>query len=283
MTNRTYTDLIDLIRALAGVDEFAPTEATKLLAMANRRLRQAYDASDVWPRYMRLDARPAPDGYVPYSYDSVSGARMSSSVTRLDREVTFTTSGVDFDVIPGQKVSISGLTGSVNPNGTFEVSTVYGQTITYILPSGSGSETYTGAGLSTPVVLPDVEIFMRLHDRNPITSPRSAWETDFYVDYNGANPMNLDASREGFWVTYKAVWDGPYTNASANIPQEWFSFAAHATYADFLRMDGQVDKALAEEAMAQMYLDSELTKASQQRNTINLFRRFTTYTSRQNR
>jgi hypothetical protein len=38
---------------------------------------------------------------------------------------------------------------------------------------------------------------------------------------------------------------------------------------------------MAEEAVAQMYLDTELTKASQQRNMNNLFRRISTYTSRQ--
>jgi hypothetical protein len=283
MTNRTYTDLIELIRALAGVDEFAPTEATKLLAMANRRLRQAYDACDVWPRYMRLDARPAPNGYVPYSYDANAGARMASTVTRDGTAVTFTTGGVDFDVVPGQNVTISGLTGSENPNGVFQVSAVSGQTLTYLLPEGTGTETYSGTGLCTPVAIPDVEIFMRLHDRNPVKTPRAAWETDFYVDYNGANPIDSGYARDSYWVTYKAVWDGPYTNASATIPQEWFFFAAHATYADFLRMDGQVDKALAEEATAQVYLEAELSKTSQQRNVVNLFRRFTTYTSRQNR
>jgi hypothetical protein len=88
-------------------------------------------------------------------------------------------------------------------------------------------------------------------------------------------------SVNGFFVTYKAVWDGPYTTASVNIPQEWFYFAAHAAYADFLRMDGQVDKAFAEEQVAQIHLEQELTKAGNARNITNLFRRISTYTSRQ--
>lgn len=280
MTNRTYADLFDLIESLAGVDEFAPTETTKILAMANRRLRQAYDACDIWPRYQRLDARPAPDGYVPYSYDASAGIRNSSSVTRSGATVTFVTSGVDFNVVTGQKVMVSGLSGTVDPNGIFVVTSVDGQTVTYDLPSGTGSETYTGTGLFTPVTLPDVEVFVRLHDRNPV-SGTGGNEYDFFVDTNGANPIGNSPELEGFWVTYKAIWDGPYTNASANIPQEWFYYAAHATYADFLRMDGQTDRALAEEAVAQMYLDTELTKAGQQRNMNNLFRRFSTYTSRQ--
>ena len=282
MTNRTYTDLFELIRALAGVDEFAPTESTKILAMVNRRLRQAYDASDVWPRYMRLDARPAPNGYVPYSYDAAAGTRMSSSVTRIGETVTFTTGGVDFDVIPGQKVVISGLSGTVNPNGTYTVSMVSGQSITFVIPSAQGNETYSGTGLCTPVQIPDVELFMRLHTANPTTS-HNAWECDYFVDTDGAKPISSSAAYLGYFVTYKAVWEGPYTNASANIPQEWFFFAAHAAYADFLRMDGQVDKALGEEAAAQLYLETELSKASQQRNVVSLFRRFSTYASYQYR
>ncbi len=280
MTNRTYTDLFDLIESLAGVDEFAPTESTKILAMANRRLRQAYDACDVWPRYMRLDARPAPDGVVPYSYDASAGIRNSSSVTRDGAVVTFVTSGTDFNVVVGQRVMVSGLSGTVDPNGFFTVASVDGQTVTYNLESGTGTETYTGTGLFTPVTLPNVEVFMRLHDKNPVQGV-GGWEYDFFVDSNGANIVGNYPELDGFFVTYKAVWDGPYTTASANIPQEWFYYAAHATYADFLRMDGQVDKAMAEEAVAQMYLDTELTKASQQRNMNNLFRRISTYTSRQ--
>lgn len=280
MTNRTYTDLFELIRALAGVDEFAPTESTKILAMANRRLRQAYDACDVWPRYMRLDARPAPDGYVPYSYDSSNGTRFSSSVTRNGTEVTFTTSGVDFDVVVGQRATISGLSGTVDPNGTYDVKSVDGQSVTYELPSGTGTETYTGTGTFAPVVIPDVEVFVRLHDRNPIKNGGS-WEYEFYVDTDGAKLIDNYPDLTGFWVTYKSIWNGPYTNAATNIPQEWFYYAAHATYADFLRMDGQVDKALAEEAVAQSYLDTEMAKANQQRNMNGLFRRFSTYTSRQ--
>lgn len=282
MTNRTYTDLFDLIESLAGVDEFAPTESTKILAMANRRLRQAYDSCDVWPRYMRLDARPAPDNYVPYSYDASAGIRNSSSVTRSGTTVTFVTAGVDFNVVVGQRVMVSGLSGTVDPNGFFTVASVDGQTVTYDLESGTGTETYTGTGLFTPVTLPNVEIFMRLHDKNPVQGV-GGWEYDFFVDSNGANIVGNYPELDGFFVTYKAVWDGPYTTASANIPQEWFYYAAHATYADFLRMDGQVDKAMAEEAVAQMYLDTELTKASQQRNMNNLFRRISTYTSRQSR
>jgi hypothetical protein len=64
---------------------------------------------------------------------------------------------------------------------------------------------------------------------------------------------------------------------------EFFYYAAHATYADFLRMDGQVDKAIAEEQIAMNYLMLELNKAQNQRNNNALFRRISTYVSTQSR
>jgi len=48
-------------------------------------------------------------------------------------------------------------------------------------------------------------------------------------------------------------------------------------------MDGQLDKAMAEEQIAQSYLDIELGKAEQQRTSNIINRRITTHLSRQSR
>jgi hypothetical protein len=48
-------------------------------------------------------------------------------------------------------------------------------------------------------------------------------------------------------------------------------------------MDGQTDKAIAEEKIAQNYIDIELMKAENQSNVTNSYRRISTYTSRQYR
>ena len=48
-------------------------------------------------------------------------------------------------------------------------------------------------------------------------------------------------------------------------------------------MDGQVDKAIAEEQIAMTYLMLELSKAQNQRNNNSLFRRISTYVSTQSR
>jgi len=57
---------------------------------------------------------------------------------------------------------------------------------------------------------------------------------------------------------------------------------AHAAYADFMRMDGQVDKALVEEQVAKEYLALELMRPQNQANG-QILSRFQSHGSRQSR
>ena len=108
-------------------------------------------------------------------------------------------------------------------------------------------------------------------------------EFDFYVDSNGAHILNLTtADASSAFVTYKKEL-GQFTDSSTNIPGEWFAFMAHAAYADFLRMDGQHDKALTEEQVAQGYIAMELEKVDNMMNNNTALKRFSTYINRQAR
>jgi hypothetical protein len=105
----------------------------------------------------------------------------------------------------------------------------------------------------------------------------------FTTDVNGAHLTGDHSGLEGYYVAYKKQWDGPYTTASSTIPLEFFYYAAHATYADFLRMDGQVDKAMAEEQVAETYLALEMQKAAHASNNNRIYSRITTHLSTQGR
>ena len=123
--------------------------------------------------------------------------------------------------------------------------------------------------------------FQRIHKTQPFVS-FSAVEYEFYVDSSGAHILNnVDTSASTAWVTYKKIWDGPFDIASTTVPQEFYYYAAHAAYADFLRMDGQIDKAVAEETIAASYLATEIAKAESQRNNNIISRRISTHNSRQ--
>jgi hypothetical protein len=184
-------------------------------------------------------------------------------------------------------VTVASLTGTTSPNGSYQVTaidttTVTDDTFTYTLLAGTGTETYAGSGTAIADAVSDIDSFTRIWGNNPLNL-NSAQEYEFYVESDGAHVVGNVSSAKGFWVGYIKGWGGPFTSASTAIPQEFYEYAAHAAYADFLRMDGQVDKAAAEEVIAQQYLVVELDKAESNRNVNMLQRRISTYVSRSNR
>ena len=68
MTTETYTELLDQIKSLCGV-EFATIELPRINALVNRRAKRAYRASNNWPRFITVgEARTNTSGtkIIPY-------------------------------------------------------------------------------------------------------------------------------------------------------------------------------------------------------------------------
>jgi hypothetical protein len=71
MQERTYSDLLTLIRSLAGAGGFTAEEQTSILSFVNRRASEAYNMSQSWPRYLvvgeerAIDSSPA--STIPYA------------------------------------------------------------------------------------------------------------------------------------------------------------------------------------------------------------------------
>jgi hypothetical protein len=204
MQERTYSDLLTLIRSLAGAGSFTAEEQTSILSFVNRRASEAYNMSQSWPRYL----------------------------------------------VVGEERTIDSSPASTIP--------------------------YAEAGKNT------IYEWIRIHRTQPFLR-NSALEFNFYVDSNGAHILNLTtADATSAFVTYKKELS-QFTANSTNIPGEWFAFIAHTAYADFLRMDGQHDKALNEEQVAQSYIAMELEKVDNMMNNNTALKRFSTYINRQAR
>jgi hypothetical protein len=204
MQDRTYSDLLTLIRSLAGAGGFTAEEQTSILSFVNRRASEAYNMSQSWPRYL----------------------------------------------VVGEERAIDSSPASTIP--------------------------YAEAGKNT------IYEWIRIHRTQPFLR-NSALEFNFYVDSNGAHILNLTtADATSAFVTYKKELS-QFTENSTNIPGEWFAFMAHTAYADFLRMDGQHDKALNEEQVAQSYIAMELEKVDNMMNNNTALKRFSTYINRQAR
>ena len=208
MQNRSYTELFDLIKSLAGVNEFTTEETDYIRNFVNRRFYEAFEVTETWPRYLVVgEARTATDGVVP--------------------------------VEEGSKAKI-------------------GQ-------------------------------FLRIHRNKPFER-KSELEYDFYVDFNGANIINQVGNNSGtseVYVTYKREFTPILGYESSpgveSVPNEFFYYLAHGSYADFLRMDGQTEKAIIEEGIGEKYLDIELSKLEILSNNNTVGKRVSTYVNKQAR
>lgn len=130
--------------------------------------------------------------------------------------------------------------------------------------------------------------FNRIH-RKLAFQNNSSMEYDFFVDFNGANILNIANSTDNeAFVSYKKQFT-PFTvttdfyNSTVEVPGEFFNFIAHAVYADFLRVQNRQQEAIAEEQIAQTYLAQELEKIDIRNNNNTVNKRFSTYVNRQSR
>jgi hypothetical protein len=130
--------------------------------------------------------------------------------------------------------------------------------------------------------------FNRIHRKKAFLN-QSAIEYDFFVDFDGANILNIANSNDNeAFVSYKKQFT-PYTvtsgyyDSSLEVPAEFFNYIAHSVYADFLRVQNRQEEALAEEQVAQTYLALELEKIDIRSNNNTINKRFSTYVNRQSR
>ena len=132
--------------------------------------------------------------------------------------------------------------------------------------------------------------FIRIHGSQSFLD-RSATEFDFYVDSEGANVLNGNFTDNEAYVTYKKPILNDFGEAigsltssiNQEVPNEFFNYTAHAVYADFLRMDGQHDKAAFEEQKADMFLATELERIDIINNNNSLNHKISTYVNRSTR
>ena len=130
--------------------------------------------------------------------------------------------------------------------------------------------------------------FNRIHRKQAFQN-NSSLEYEFFVDFDGANILNIANSTDtSAFVSYKKQFT-PFTvttdyyNSTVEVPGEFFNYIAHAVYADFLRVQNRQEQALAEEQVAQTYLALELEKIDIRSNNNTINKRFSTYVNRQSR
>jgi hypothetical protein len=128
--------------------------------------------------------------------------------------------------------------------------------------------------------LDTIGIFLRIHRTQPFASA-SAQEIVFHIESDGAHMIAGGLSLSSAYVTYKKEYTPAITSASTDIPGEWFYYIAYGTYADFLRAEGQQEKALVADQEAQGELDEELIQAHHVSTANAVFTRINTHSNNQ--
>jgi hypothetical protein len=320
MQTRTYGDLFKTASALIGTGgELSAGEQSQLGYFINRRFQQAFDESPVWPRYF------VPSEERSLALYKLSGGDVLTS-TLVNQNFKFEGLAEDGTASIGGTKVYSGFTTSntliyKNNSNAWVVAT---NVTTSTSSSGivgfgdAGTVQYTEADAVKNDSIEDVKIwtprggvsqlkvltqslipyaetgkdsigdFNRIH-RNRAFLNNSSLEYDFFVDFDGANILNISSSTAtSAFVSYKKQFTpftvtSDYYNSTAEVPGEFFNFIAHAVYADFLRVQNRQEEALAEEQVAQTYLALELEKIDLRSNNNTINHKFSTYVNRQSR
>ncbi len=202
MTTDTYSNLLELVKALSGNTALTTEENSLVNQFINRRIYNAYRRINYWPRYLVLgEARAVSGGVVPFTQ------------------------------------------ATLNPIGSF----------------------------------------LRIYDEAPYGT-YSVTELTYNVTSDGADIVSPPDGLDTVYVDYKKRWDGPYNSTTNSlVPMEFFHYAAHGAFADFLRYDGQNEKAAAEEGYAESLLVLELEDVMNQRNFNTAGKRIRSHQTTQSR
>jgi len=238
MKTRTYDELIELISALCGV-AFATIELPRIRALINRRAKKAYRATNYWTRFLKIG----------------EGRYMSADPVNATSVVANT--GYFIESIGTTDFTLIGATQ--NLVGQYFVATAAGSgtgtarpALSYVPYAESGKDT--------------IDTFLRIQKDQPYLSA-SVQDYEFTVGGLGATIVAGNLNPSLAWVTYKATHDVLYGSGSLEsffIPDEWFEYLAHGTYADYLRAEGQQERAVVADQEADLILQDELMRLDEQ-------------------
>ena len=233
MQTDTYANLVKLIQALIGAGTLTLDEHRNILQLVNRRLSDAYNTTQSWPRYIVASEEREIHHYI------LSGAT-GSTTTNVNQNYILlgvndgNTGKLDTNIYKGVTTSnviiyknasdawivTSGATTAIQTNGKYRI-------------TSAGTAQFTEADDDKKSALENVEVFtpragsdvLNVERKNLISDAQSGKRTiaefikihrkkaflnqsqleyDFYVDLEGANILNVaNLSDSSVFVTYK--------------------------------------------------------------------------------
>lgn len=301
MTTRTYAQVLADIEALAGVDLAAEEEA-RVGYFINRRARKAYDRCEYWPRFLvAAEERQVTSGGLLVA--SEAGKSDIDTLLRLHNADPYKTAYTNEYVQWHQTLDGYQITGWASEAYSLatgyaitEVSTLSEDLTAYTISRQVSSTEYDSGTAYPKVTLVyisswNLRYYSDASETDPPTwtalladpsDPTSAGG-GFYASSGGASGQATVATTSlyGVYATYKKALNTTYSDGSS-IPGEWADYIVHGAYSDWLRSEGQQEKAAIAELEAEDYLQDQLEKVSRQ-NGNNVQTRVITYANTQYR
>ena len=295
MNTRPYSDLLGLVEALCGAT-LADQERARVRYFVNRRAQRAYAETELWPRFLIVgqERLVSESGLLPYEQDNLDDIGtvlrvhatqpFLSDPAREYGEFYAASTGIQITGYQAAEASTGAdmiVTGSLNPDFTGTYSVFGYETGQH----GTVYPKYRSNSNSTHEILPSIasvggaDKVAWYFGSFPIGD---YWITDVVENYatpaDGSlnyipggdatgDPVVTAETIYSAYITYKAALAATYgTNDgdTTEFPEEWFDYAAHGAYADFLRNEGQQDKAALAEVEANDILQQQLEKVCRQ-------------------
>jgi hypothetical protein len=111
-----------------------------------------------------------------------------------------------------------------------------------------------------------IDTYLRIHRQAPWLTA-AVQEYDIMVTADGATLVAGSGNPTEAFVTYKKQLADTYGDGQGEttaIPAEWYQYMAHGTYADYLRAEGQQEKAALADQEADMLLQEEMIRIDEQ-------------------
>lgn len=293
MNTRPYTALLELVEALCGAT-LADQERVRIRLFANRRAQRAYAATELWPRFLVVGEERivSEGGLLPYEQ---AGRDDIGTVLRIHATRPFlvdpareygefyaSTSGIQItgyqpaNRTTGPDYQITGSANTYFQEGQYYKfpNTDPDVDVTRFVSNADLSTTFPVGfiGFNTSIGLWSIYMVADLATIAVWTGVEAVATPDLVTTWTPASSNFGDFTVTEFpiysaFITYKAALTATYGNNDGDtigFPEEWFEYAAHGAYADFLRNEGQQEKALVAEAEATEILQEQLEKVSRQ-------------------
>ena len=281
-----YSDLLPQVEALAGASLATPEQA-RVKIFANRRARKAHRECDYWPHllYVGEERIVSDEGLLPLEQ---TGLQTIDKIIRIHAEDPFKSQAVyeyaEYYEANGG-IQITGYQAAERTTGpdmtlVADTSPDISGTYEYFTEQGGKASYYT----STLQVAPYGAIFWNdsslkwnvlwISSTGPVVS--YLWESSddvatpdlvtTWTAVTGSGTFTIDASTVySAFITYLAKIPATYGDGEgeeSDVPEPWFEYMAQGAYCDWLRSDGQTEKAMAEEVIAESLLNQQLEKIS---------------------